>query len=200
MEQVEQYVQGERDYTQIKGGTGPLVYPAAHVYIYLVLYKVTDEGRNILMAQRIFGVLYLATIGLVMACYRRAKVWFWRSYTFVRKELTDSCRHHCTSSQCSSSRNDSTVSSSYASSTIVSPSCSYGLPSTCSNGAYGRSEPWHTVGDLESRCRYFWLCQQLGLYYSLAEVYKVVSNRLFLWRKCSWLLLYPFYRQTRLGI
>jgi hypothetical protein len=74
MEQVEQYVNGERDYTKIKGGTGPLVYPAAHVYVYLGLYYITDKGRNILLAQRIFGVLYLATLGIVMSCYRRAKV------------------------------------------------------------------------------------------------------------------------------
>jgi hypothetical protein len=74
MEQVEQYVNGEHDYTKIKGGTGPLVYPAAHVYIYWILYHVTDKGKDILLAQRIFGVLYLGTIGTVMACYRRAKV------------------------------------------------------------------------------------------------------------------------------
>lgn len=74
MEQMHQIVNGERDYTLIKGGTGPLVYPAAHVYIYWVLYKITDEGRNILLAQRLFGVLYLGTMALVMACYRRARV------------------------------------------------------------------------------------------------------------------------------
>jgi alpha-1,3-mannosyltransferase len=74
MEQVEHFINGERDYTNIKGGTGPLVYPAAHVYIYWALYHITDKGRNILVAQRIFGVLYLATLAVVMACYRRAKV------------------------------------------------------------------------------------------------------------------------------
>ena len=74
MEQIEQYINGERDYTQIKGGTGPLVYPAAHVYIYWALYHVTEKGKNILLAQRIFGVLYLGTLAVVMACYRRAKV------------------------------------------------------------------------------------------------------------------------------
>lgn len=74
MEQVEQYDKGERDYIQIRGGTGPLVYPAAHVYIYWALYHITDKGINILLAQRIFGVLYLGTLSLVMACYRRAKV------------------------------------------------------------------------------------------------------------------------------
>ncbi len=75
MEQVEQYIAGERDYTKIKGGTGPLVYPAAHVIIYGILYHITDKGTNILLAQRIFGVLYLGTISIVMACYRRDKVW-----------------------------------------------------------------------------------------------------------------------------
>lgn len=74
MEQIEQYIAGERDYTKIKGGTGPLVYPAAHVYIYWMLYHATDHGRNILLAQGIFAVLYLGTQALVMSCYRRAKV------------------------------------------------------------------------------------------------------------------------------
>ncbi|KAF8854210.1 glycosyltransferase family 58 protein, partial [Acephala macrosclerotiorum] len=73
MEQVAQYIDGERDYTKIKGGTGPLVYPAAHMIIYWVLYHITDQGRNILLAQRVFGVLYLGTISIVMSCYKRAK-------------------------------------------------------------------------------------------------------------------------------
>ncbi|KAL8960830.1 MAG: hypothetical protein Q9193_002529 [Seirophora villosa] len=73
MQQVSQYLDGERDYTLIKGGTGPLVYPAAHVYIYSLLYKVTDEGKNILLAQAIFAWLYLGILTVVMACYRMAK-------------------------------------------------------------------------------------------------------------------------------
>lgn len=74
MQQVEQFAAGERDYVKIRGGTGPLVYPAAHVYIYRLLYAVTKHGTDIATAQKIFGVLYLATLGLVMACYRQAKV------------------------------------------------------------------------------------------------------------------------------
>ncbi|KAI0406081.1 glycosyltransferase [Xylaria palmicola] len=74
MEQIEQYVAGERDYTVIKGGTGPLVYPAAHVYLYTALYYVTDKGRDIFLAQQLFAVLYMATLAVVMACYWRAKV------------------------------------------------------------------------------------------------------------------------------
>lgn len=74
MEQVEQYLGGQRDYTLIKGNTGPLVYPGAHLYTYSALYHVTDGGKNILVAQIIFAGLYLGVLSLVMACYRMAKV------------------------------------------------------------------------------------------------------------------------------
>lgn len=76
MQQVEQYLDGERDYTLIKGLTGPLVYPAAHVYIYSGLYRLTDGGKDIRKAQIIFAGLYLGVLSLVMASYRRAKVLF----------------------------------------------------------------------------------------------------------------------------
>ncbi len=74
MEQVAQFVAGERDYTQMEGGTGPLVYPAAHVYAYTALYYVTDSGTNILLAQQLFAGLYLTALALAMACYWRAGV------------------------------------------------------------------------------------------------------------------------------
>lgn len=76
MQQVEQYLGGERDYMLIKGTTGPLVYPAAHVYIYSALYRLTDGGKDIRKAQIIFAGLYLGVLSLVMACYRKAKVLF----------------------------------------------------------------------------------------------------------------------------
>lgn len=76
MQQVEQFLGGERDYTLIKGTTGPLVYPAAHVYIYSGLYRLTDGGKDIRKAQIIFAGLYLGVLSLVMACYRKAKVLF----------------------------------------------------------------------------------------------------------------------------
>lgn len=75
MQQIAQYRSGERDYTKIYGGTGPLVYPAAHVYTYSFLYWMTDEGENILLAQGVFAGLYLVTLAVVMACYKRAEVW-----------------------------------------------------------------------------------------------------------------------------
>lgn len=71
MQQVSLYVSGERDYPSIKGSTGPLVYPAAHVYIYNLLYHLTDEGRNILLGQILFAALYLATLIVAVACYRQ---------------------------------------------------------------------------------------------------------------------------------
>jgi len=74
MQQVAQYLAGERDYTLIKGGTGPLVYPAAHVYIYTALYRLTERGRNIAVAQALFAGLYVGILAVVMGCYRMAKV------------------------------------------------------------------------------------------------------------------------------
>jgi alpha-1,3-mannosyltransferase len=73
MQQVSLVLSGERDYTLIKGSTGPLVYPAAHVHIYSVLYRLTDEGRNIAFAQVLFAILYLFTLVIVMECYRSAR-------------------------------------------------------------------------------------------------------------------------------
>jgi alpha-1,3-mannosyltransferase len=71
MQQIQLFLNGERDYTLIKGSTGPLVYPAAHVYSYTLLYHITDEGRDIAFGQIIFLFLYLITLTIVMACYRR---------------------------------------------------------------------------------------------------------------------------------
>lgn len=76
MQQISQYVSGEKDYTKLYGGTGPLVYPAAHVYTYQVLYWVTNKGQDVLRAQAIFAVLYLSALAVVLQVYRGAKVCF----------------------------------------------------------------------------------------------------------------------------
>ncbi|KAK7721243.1 dolichyl-P-Man:Man(5)GlcNAc(2)-PP-dolichol alpha-1,3-mannosyltransferase [Diaporthe eres] len=73
MEQVQLFLDGERDYTKIEGGTGPLVYPAAHVYIYTGLYYLTNHGKDILLAQQLFAGLYLVNLAVVMSCYWKAK-------------------------------------------------------------------------------------------------------------------------------
>jgi hypothetical protein len=74
MQQISIYLKGERDYKNISGSTGPLVYPGAHVWIYKHLYKWTDEGRDIGLAQYIFAGVYLLTLGVVFQCYRKARV------------------------------------------------------------------------------------------------------------------------------
>lgn len=86
MEQVAQYQAGERDYALIKGGTGPLVYPAAHVYIYSFLYNLTNQGKDVLSGQWIFMGLYLATLAVVLLCYREARVIIQKKPISARKK------------------------------------------------------------------------------------------------------------------
>lgn len=61
----------ETVYNKITGPTGPIVYPALHVYIHSILYYITGHGVNIQLAQIIYAGLYLVTLALVLASYRR---------------------------------------------------------------------------------------------------------------------------------
>ncbi|KAI0636819.1 mannosyltransferase [Trametes polyzona] len=72
MYQLELYLKGERDYALITGPTGPIVYPAGHVYVHHLLYTLTDSGTNLWKAQEIYAVLYLAALTLTAAIYQRA--------------------------------------------------------------------------------------------------------------------------------
>lgn len=58
MQQVEVYRSGNYNYAEIKGDTGPCVYPGLHLYIYSILYQITNQGKNILRAQWIFMWFY----------------------------------------------------------------------------------------------------------------------------------------------
>ncbi|XP_071501144.1 dol-P-Man:Man(5)GlcNAc(2)-PP-Dol alpha-1,3-mannosyltransferase-like, partial [Diadema antillarum] len=73
MQEVEGVVNGTYNYMQLKGDTGPLVYPAGFVYIFMALYYATDRGVNIKLAQYIFMGLYLMTILVVFRIYIRTK-------------------------------------------------------------------------------------------------------------------------------
>ncbi|KIP08176.1 glycosyltransferase family 58 protein [Phlebiopsis gigantea 11061_1 CR5-6] len=70
--QLELYLGGERDYAMIEGPTGPLVYPAGHLYIHQVLYAITSHGTNLKTAQQIYGLLYIASLCLTCAIYRKS--------------------------------------------------------------------------------------------------------------------------------
>lgn len=65
--------QGQLDYRELKGQTGPLVYPAGFVYIFAFLRWITNGG-NIKAAQYVFAVLYVATQAVVLWLYIKAKV------------------------------------------------------------------------------------------------------------------------------
>lgn len=56
MQEVEGFLNGERNYFNIKGDTGPLVYPAGFLYIFTALRWLTDDGANILKG--IFAYLH----------------------------------------------------------------------------------------------------------------------------------------------
>ncbi|PWA25174.1 hypothetical protein CCH79_00005241 [Gambusia affinis] len=73
MDEVEGVINGTYDYTQLKGDTGPLVYPAGFVYIFTALYYITNHGVNIRLGQYIFAVFYLVTLLLVFRIYNRTK-------------------------------------------------------------------------------------------------------------------------------
>ncbi|VDD87003.1 unnamed protein product [Enterobius vermicularis] len=73
MQQVECFLSGVRNYSQIGGDTGPVVYPAGHIYAYGILYSITSGGKDIRRAQYIFEILYLMTLLLVFRVYYKSK-------------------------------------------------------------------------------------------------------------------------------
>ncbi|KAF4665302.1 dolichyl-P-Man:Man(5)GlcNAc(2)-PP-dolichol alpha-1,3-mannosyltransferase [Perkinsus olseni] len=70
MQEVEGWVvDGDTNYYHLKGGTGPLVYPAAFLYLYAALRWIAGgDGSDIAAAQQVFFWLYLATVAVVLTC------------------------------------------------------------------------------------------------------------------------------------
>lgn len=73
MQEVEGVVNGTWDYTNLKGDTGPLVYPAGFVYIFMALYYITSNGTNIRLAQYIFAAFYIVTLILIFRIFHKSK-------------------------------------------------------------------------------------------------------------------------------
>lgn len=73
MQEVEGVINGTFDYSKLRGDTGPLVYPAGFVYIFSLLYYITDHGKNIRRAQYIYVLVYLFTLYLVYRLYNTCK-------------------------------------------------------------------------------------------------------------------------------
>ena len=80
MEEVHGYVSGERNYENLGGGTGPLVYPAGFVYVYSALYWLVGglvrgtSAAGIGFAQRVFVLIYIANQAAVFAVYAACEV------------------------------------------------------------------------------------------------------------------------------
>jgi alpha-1,3-mannosyltransferase len=70
------FVHHELDYRALEGSTGPLVYPAGFTYIFSALSVYTDIGKNILLAQLIFFLVYIVLVALVLRIYRAANIPF----------------------------------------------------------------------------------------------------------------------------
>lgn len=72
MEEVEMwYVEGEYNYRNIRGNTGPLVYPAGFLYLFALLRYWTNLGTNIRTAQYIFMIFYLLIQLCVLYIYQQ---------------------------------------------------------------------------------------------------------------------------------
>ncbi|XP_057439290.1 dol-P-Man:Man(5)GlcNAc(2)-PP-Dol alpha-1,3-mannosyltransferase [Lotus japonicus] len=75
MSQVQGFLQGERDYRNLKGDTGPLVYPSGFLYIYSAFQYLT--GGHVFPAQILFGVLYIINLAMVLFIYVKTDVVPW---------------------------------------------------------------------------------------------------------------------------
>lgn len=73
MQEVRGVLDGDLNYANLKGDTGPLVYPAGFVYVYTALYYLTDSGTNILRAQYIFLGVYLAITAVAAVVLHRSR-------------------------------------------------------------------------------------------------------------------------------
>ncbi|XP_010523948.2 PREDICTED: dol-P-Man:Man(5)GlcNAc(2)-PP-Dol alpha-1,3-mannosyltransferase [Tarenaya hassleriana] len=75
MSQVSGFLGGERDYGNLKGDTGPLVYPAGFLYVYSAVQYIT--GGDVSPAQILFGVLYIVNLAIVLFIYVKTDVVPW---------------------------------------------------------------------------------------------------------------------------
>ncbi|CAL5426012.1 unnamed protein product [Camellia sinensis] len=75
MSQVSGFLEGEKDYRNLKGDTGPLVYPAGFLYVYSAIQFVT--GGQVFPAQILFGILYILNLGIVLYIYVKTDVLPW---------------------------------------------------------------------------------------------------------------------------
>ncbi|XP_050137877.1 dol-P-Man:Man(5)GlcNAc(2)-PP-Dol alpha-1,3-mannosyltransferase-like isoform X1 [Malus sylvestris] len=81
MSQVSGFLGGERDYANLKGDTGPLVYPAGFLYFYSAIKYVT--GGQVHPAQILFGILYIINLGIILFIYGKTDVVPWWAFILL---------------------------------------------------------------------------------------------------------------------
>ncbi|KAM1058145.1 hypothetical protein EV2_032252 [Malus domestica] len=81
MSQVSGFLGGERDYANLKGDTGPLVYPAGFLYFYSAIQYVT--GGQVHPAQILFGILYIINLGIILFIYGKTDVVPWWAFILL---------------------------------------------------------------------------------------------------------------------
>jgi len=91
MQEVTTWQDGERDYMQIRGGTGPLVYPAGFLYMYGFFKWLTDGGTNILSGQYLFCVLYVIHAAIVLSIYALVGRKVYEQLSTSEKSKVDPC-------------------------------------------------------------------------------------------------------------
>ena len=69
MQEVSMWQDGQRDYMQIYGGTGPLVYPAGFLYMYGFFKWLTSGGSNVVVGQYLFCALYILNAAIILTMY-----------------------------------------------------------------------------------------------------------------------------------
>lgn len=74
MQEVRGYLGGELNYSNMRGDTGPLVYPAGFVYLFSGLNLITKDGSDIKMAQLIWYGLYLVQLMTVIVIAKRSRI------------------------------------------------------------------------------------------------------------------------------
>ena len=69
------FLQGERDYMNLKDDTGPLVYPAGFLYVYSAIHYVI--GDLVYPTQTPFGILYIVNLAILLFIYLKTDVFPW---------------------------------------------------------------------------------------------------------------------------
>jgi len=72
LQHVHLFQSGERNYSEIKGWTGSLVYPAGFLYFYSFLKRISNQ--SIVTTQYIFLFLYIVTQIIIFKLYYQSKI------------------------------------------------------------------------------------------------------------------------------